>query len=81
MEAFEDLEETCLDECQIQTDNYAKELIEWLKEPNSIEFCEEAIREGLSGKDFMGIIDCGQWLAKKIVYEKVNEFLEKKENQ
>lgn len=63
----------------IESDIWCKESADWLADNTyAREFCNMGLEEGLAEtKDICEIIECGQWLAKKFVYQQVWEFIEK----
>lgn len=82
--AFLDLADNELDDCSIEADSYTYELWKWLGNSYASEFIAEAIEEGLISEkesNIYNIISGGQWLAKKRIYEVVDEFMQGEEQE
>lgn len=82
-EALEDLSESSLDDITIEGDVYTKDLLKWYTEtPSADYFCVEAVDLGLTSSQRIDeLIGWGQYLSKKAIYESVNDFLEKQQNE
>lgn len=77
LEAFEELEIDSLEDINIEADPYNNDLANWLLNPFSSEYCQEAQEEGfVSDKSTIyERIGYGQELAKQRIYDTVNNFL------
>lgn len=78
--AIDDLytNEVDIDDVNIEADPYYSQLSKWLNEDCALEFCDEAVDEGLTA-DRSTIYDTlawGQWLAKNRIYRLVNDYLQ-----
>lgn len=59
----------------VEPDIYNIDLIEWLKEPYALEYCNEALELGITkGKDIIRMIGCGQYLMKDRIVTLIYEF-------
>jgi hypothetical protein len=76
MEAFEELEDNDLDDITIESDPYYSQLNEWLTNPFAHEYCNQVIDEIPDMKDIYQIIGFGQYLAKRAIYDAVNDFMQ-----
>jgi len=80
LDAIDDLytNEVDIDDVNIEADPYYSQLSKWLNEDCALEFCDEAVDDGLTA-DRSTIYDtlaCGQWLAKDRIYHLVNDYLQ-----
>jgi len=83
-EAFADLEENSIDECNIKSDTWNNQITLWLhKNCNAfaLELCEEC-QENCDNEntDILTIIGEAQCLAKHRIYHAVNDFMKEREN-
>lgn len=84
VEAFEELEETPLDNCSYEADCYYNSLYKWFGEPYANELCSEYLTEFGCGIDTISmytIIGNAQYLAKDRIYRFVDEFLEEHDKE
>lgn len=66
-----------IDDLNIESDPYYHSLLEWLNNPYSAGFCNEAACDGLTdGKDIYVTIGWGQMLAMERIYRAVNDFIQ-----
>jgi hypothetical protein len=75
--AFEALMKDSRENVSIEADVFNNDLIDWLKNPFALDFCDEAKSQGLVGED-VGLLDWityGQFVAKECIYDRVNEFV------
>lgn len=82
--AFCDLYESDnnIEHTTIEADVYNHDLIEWLKEPYALEYCERWAEEAEdNARDIIKQISSGQWLAKDMIYREVHEFINKNAEQ
>ncbi len=78
--AFDDLSHNKLDECSFEPDCYYSELYKWFGFPFAHHLCNEALQEGYcdSPQNIYDIISMAQYLAKKQIYDFVNDFIKEK---
>lgn len=79
-EAIDDLYEqgNDIDDVNIEADPYYSQLSKWLNEDCALEFCDEAIDEGLTADraTIYDILSWGQYLAIQHIYYRVNDYLQ-----
>lgn len=80
-DAFHCLDIDSLDNCTIEGDIFDVDLIEWLKNSYAKLYCNEVMNDMIDPKDIIGIISSGQYLAKRTIYELVNDFLRLNEQE
>lgn len=77
--AFVDLEDNELEDCCIEPDMYDHNLIEWLADNATVyavQYCNEAIEEGIGGDNIMAMIQAAQCTAKEKIYHAVSDFIQ-----
>jgi hypothetical protein len=80
LEAFSDLKNDSLEDITIEADSYNADLLEWLGNSYSEELCNEAIEEEIwDRKNIYNLISSGQSIAKELIYNSVNEFMQEDE--
>jgi len=77
LEAFSDLTNDSLEDITIEADSYNADLLEWLSNSYAEELCNEAIEEEIwDSKNIYNLISSGQYRAKEMIYNSVNEFMQ-----
>lgn len=80
LDAIDDLytNEVDIDDVNIEADPYYSQLSKWLNEDCALEFCDEAVDDGLTADraTIYDILSWGQWLAKDRIYHAVNGYLQ-----
>lgn len=80
VDCFNELSMDSIDDITIESDCYNSELYKWLGNSYADEFCAEALQEtGIQFDTIYEVINTGQLLAKRKIYEAVNEFIMEKE--
>lgn len=79
-EAIDELyyDDVDIDDVNIEADPYYSQLSRWLNEDCALEFCDEAIDEGLTADraTIYDILSWGQYLAIQHIYYRVNDYLQ-----
>ncbi len=78
--AFEDLEETEMEQIQIEADIYNSELLKWLENSFADEFCSAVLLASCLGSIWT-VISAAQYEAKFQIYLMVDSFMESNEQK